>query len=575
MSTAADLLKQYRGHSGRLLYSVIGLGLFSGVLLIGQAYILANIVHGIIIKQQVISEFQQSLWALLVLILIRAALAYLSEQMAVAGALKIRQAIRHDLLKHINRLGPAYSRSWSSGELVTLVIEATDGLEDYYARFLPTMALAAMIPVAILVFVFPVDWQAAVIFMVTAPLIPFFMVLIGRGTEKRNQAQWHWLQRLGGYFLDVIQGLSTLKIFNTSQREAKMIALMSDQYRQKTMAVLRVAFLSALALEFFATISIALVAVLIGFRLLFGELDFSTGFFVLLLAPEFYIPLRALGSQYHARMNAVASAEKLVEVLGQQSNRNFQGKQSLSGPIKQIKCQDLVYGFDDKHNVLEGISFELDAGKHLAIVGPSGAGKSTLLNILAGFIQVPYQALKINGIPLNDLNLPTWQHRLTWLSQQTRLMHGSIRENLTLGNASYNDSEIIEAMKQAQIHELVKTLPAGLDTVVADGGRQLSGGEIQRLMIARAILSNAELVLMDEPTAHLDKANELAVTEALTHLNRGRTVITVAHRLHTIEKADHILVLADAKQQQYGTHEQLKSIPGLYQELLSKQGIEL
>ncbi len=323
-------LKGWKTHSGFWLKAAVAIGLTSGLLLIAQAWLLANVVNAVVFAQAALADVMPSLWGLLALFLLRAGLAWASEQAAFHAAVQVKLAIRAQLYQKVQQLGPAWLTGERSGDLLNTLSDGVEALEAYYARYIPAMSLMALVPLAVLVFVFANDWLSAVVMLVTAPLIPVFMILIGKGTEKRNQQQWQQLARMSAHFLDVIQGLTTLKLFNASRREAQVVAQISDQYRQSTMSVLRVAFLSSFALEFFATVSIAIVAVLIGFRLFWGEMEFLYGFFVLLLAPEFYLPLRNMGTQYHARMAAIGAAEKMVGIL-EEKNEETPPNLPLSG----------------------------------------------------------------------------------------------------------------------------------------------------------------------------------------------------------------------------------------------------
>ncbi len=568
-----SFLKSQKPLAGHTLAMAVGIGTLSGFLLIVQAWCLAQVVNGVIFEAQTLPDVMPWLWAMLVILLSRAGLSYASEQVAFKAAAKIKQTLREHLFRHLQALGPLWLQGQRSGDLTTTITDGIEALEDYYARYLPAMSLAALIPLSILVFVFPMDWHSALVMLLTAPLIPFFMILIGKGAERLNQRQWKQLTRMGGYFLDVIQGLTTLKLFNASRREAAVIARISEEYRHATMKVLRVAFLSALALEFFSTISIAIVAVLIGFRLLFGEMDFFIGFFILLLAPEFYLPLRSLGTHYHSRMDAIGAAETMVEILNTPISK-APASPSLPVPHQpfSIQFQDIHFSYQGERTALAGLNFEIKPGERVAIVGPSGAGKSTVINILLGFIQPQRGHVLINDQAMTSLDLNQWRRQLAWLPQRPRLFHGSVAENISLGLKNVAESRILEALHMAHAIEFVEQLPSGLETLVGEGGRTLSGGQVQRLVLARVFLRDAKLVLMDEPTANLDAQSERLIQLAIDNLAQKRTVLTVAHRLHTVKRADRIMVLDQGRLIEQGRHQQLIAANGLYQTMAAAGG---
>jgi ATP-binding cassette subfamily C protein CydD len=573
MTETAQFLKSQKKHSGRLLSMAVAMGSAGGLLVIAQAWCLANLVNEVVFRDQTLAQIMPWLWGMLGILLLRVVVGYLAEQVAFIAASHIKHDLRQRLYEKLQQLGPAYLSGQRSGEISTLLVEGVEGLDAYYSRYLPAMSLAVWIPLSILVFVFPLDWKSGLVMVLTAPLIPFFMILIGKGAERLNQKQWQQLARLGGHFLDVIQGLSTLKLFNASRREARMIEAISEDYRHATMKVLRVAFLSSLALEFFATVSIAVVAVLIGFRLLFGEMIFLNGFFVLLLAPEFYLPLRSLGVHYHGRMQAIATSERIVEVL--QASPSVTTEQRLlrpaPGPL-DIRFEGVRYAYDDRP-ALEGVDLSIAPGEHVALVGPSGAGKTTLINLLLGFLQADSGRILLNGNDLDRIDLALWRQQIAWIPQRPRLFHGTVRNNIALGLADVSDSAVITALQQAQALEFVQRLPRGVDTLVGEGGHGLSGGQVQRLSLARAMLRDARLLILDEPTAHLDRHNEKLVQQAIQQASARRSVLTVAHRLQTIERADRIVVLDHGRVMQQGRHSQLVSEPGLYRQLILASGL--
>jgi ATP-binding cassette subfamily C protein CydD len=567
-------LKGWKTHAGFWLKAAVAIGLTSGLLLIAQAWLLANVVNAVVFAEAALADVMPSLWGLLALFLLRAGLAWASEQAAFHAAVQVKLALRAQLYQRVQQLGPTWLTGERSGDLLNTLSDGVEALEAYYARYIPAMSLMALVPLAILVFVFANDWLSAVVMLVTAPLIPVFMILIGKGTEKRNQQQWQQLARMSAHFLDVIQGLTTLKLFNASRREAQVVAQISDQYRQSTMSVLRVAFLSSFVLEFFGTVSIAIIAVLIGFRLFWGELDFLYGFFVLLLAPEFYLPLRNMGTQYHARMAAIGAAEKMVGIL--------EGKGGKEGEVMCVPelrthalvLQNLSFTYPDSRTALTNFSLDIHPNETLAIVGASGAGKTTLINLLMGFLQPQSGQILIGTTPLTAIAPDAWRKQLAWLPQKPQLFPGTVADNIRLGNPTATLEQVQAAAEQAYAAEFIVKLPQGYDTLIGEAGQGLSGGQVQRIALARAFLKDAPLVILDEATANLDRASETLVQAGVERLAQGRTLVMIAHRLRTVQTADRIVVLDQGTVSAIGTHAELLVSSPLYQQMQAAYGGE-
>lgn len=566
-------LSAQRRLAGPALNLAVGIGLAGGFLLIWQAWLLARVVNGVVIEGMPLTELWPWLWPLLGVFALRAAIAWVSEQVAFRAAARVKLALRERLYRHLQALGPVFLHGERSGELSGLLVDGVEKLEAYYARYLPQMALIALVPLAILAFVFPLDWISGLVMLLTAPLIPLFMILIGKGAERLNQKQWRELARMSAHFLDVIQGLTTLKLFNASRREARVIAAISDAHRRSTMGVLRVAFLSSLVLEFFATVSIAVVAVLIGFRLLWGEMAFLYGFFVLLLAPEFYLPLRQMGTHYHARMEAIAAAERLVEVLETEPPTAPAEPVPVpsTGPY-EIRFEGVAYVYPGGRTALAGTSFRIAPGTRVALVGPSGSGKSTAINLLLGFLRPASGQVLIDGQNLAQMEHAAWLRQVAWLPQRPRVFHGSVLDNIRLGRPEADIAAVQEAARQAHAEEFIERLPHGYDTFIGEGGQGLSGGQIQRLALARAFLKDAPLVVLDEPTASLDPESEALVQAALDRLAEGRNLLVVAHRLATVRRADHIVVLDQGRVAENGSHAELLAAGRLYARLAAAYG---
>ena len=544
----------------------------TGLLIVAQAWLLAHVIDAVAFRDAGLRDV--SLWlALLPAVFgLRFIAGWLSARLGFRAAQAIKIDIRARLFDKLRRLGPIGLGHDNSGALATRIVDGVEALDGYFARYVPAMIMMSMLPLMILLVVFPCDWISGLVLLLTAPLVPLFMTLIGKSAERRNQAQWVQLTRMGSYFLNVIQTLPTLKSFNASRRELERIARVSDAFRQVTMSVLRLAFLTSAVLEFFASISIALIAVFIGFRLLDNEMPFLYGFFVLLLAPEFYLPLRNLGVQNHARMEAAAAAEQIADLLERPDqplplsapdNIQFQGT---------LRIQQVHYAYDGQRRALNGLDLEITPGEHIAIVGPSGSGKSTLVSLLLGFMWPDSGQILVGDLPLAQDNIQAWRRQLGWIPQRAHLFHGTLLDNIRLGMPDASMDAVMNACEAARALPFIQALPQGLETPVGEGGQGLSGGQVQRIAIARALVRNSPWLLLDEPSAHLDPESERLVTQALDDLGEGRTVISIAHRLQSVRKADRIVVMRDGRVIQSGGFEQLAKTPGAFRELLEAGG---
>ena len=570
-------LRKQSGHGRRWIGLSIGLGMGQGILMVMQAWLLATLLHGFIIEGTTPEQSIPLFIALLLVTLTKAALAYGREVASFKAGSAVRQAIRELVLTRLARLGPAYIQRRPAGSWASLLLEQIEDMQEFFSRYLPQMAIAVFIPLVILVAVFPVNWAAGIILLGTAPLIPLFMILVGVGAADANRRNFQSLARLSGHFLDRLKGLRTLQLFMRTQAEGEAIRDASEDFRERTMEVLRLAFLSTAVLEFFAAIAVALVAVYFGFsyidHLNFGnygaKVTLFTGLFVLFLAPEFYAPLRELGAHYHAKAQAIGAAEQLLEFLEAEVSEPASGSAPFQadGPIR-VEARALEVLSAEGKVLVGPIDFTLEAGTRTALVGISGAGKSSLVNALLGF--APYRgSLRVNGQELAELDMSQWRLQLGWLSQNPQLFHASLRDNLLLARPTASDAELEAALVRAQAWEFAKE--KGFDYPVGDQAGGLSVGQAQRLALARTLLKSTQLMVLDEPTASLDRHSERAIMSTLEDAAKGQTLLMITHRLDQLSQMDNILVLERGQLVEQGHFAQLCQAQGPFARLLSQR----
>ncbi|MFB5745505.1 cysteine/glutathione ABC transporter permease/ATP-binding protein CydD [Cedecea sp. S5-13] len=559
------------------------LGLVSGLLIVAQAWLLARILQHMIMENIPREALLMPFILLVLVFVLRAWIVWLREKVGFYAGLHIRQEIRRKVLDRLHQAGPAWIQGKPVGSWATLVLEQIEDMHDYYARYLPQMSLAVMVPLLIIVAIFPINWAAALILLGTAPLIPIFMALVGMGAADANRRNFQALARLSGHFLDRLRGMETLRVFNRGAAETENIRAASQDFRQRTMEVLRMAFLSSGVLEFFASLSIAVVAVYFGFSYL-GELNFGhygtgitlfAGFLALILAPEFFQPLRDMGTFYHAKAQAVGAADTLMTFLDSPLQHPAQGTVQLSGngPFA-IEAREMTI-LSAEGKVLAGpLNFTLPAGLRVALVGQSGAGKSSLLNVLSGFL--PYQGqLLINGVELAQLSPDWWRAQLSWVGQNPQLPAATLRDNVLLGLPEADDTSLQAALDKASVTEFLPLLPEGIDTSPGDQSTRLSMGQAQRVAVARALLAPCGVLLLDEPAASLDAHSEQRVMEALTEASRQQTTLMVTHQLDYISDWDQIWVMRNGQIVQQGSFAQLSAEDGPFAVLLASRQEEI
>jgi ATP-binding cassette, subfamily C, bacterial CydD len=561
-------LLRYASAARGYLATAIVLGLATAGLILVQAGLLARLLAGAVTGLGA-GALAGALIALAVVLALRAAASYGGEVAALRAAAAVKSQLRRKLIAHALRLGPSWLGGQQAGEITALSTKGLDALDPYFGRYLPQLVLACLVPVAVLIRVGTADWISGLVILTTLPLIPVFAVLIGLHTKASTQRQWQLLARLGGHFLDVVEGLPTLKVFGRAGAQAEEIRKVTDQHRIATMGTLRVAFLSALVLELAATLATAVVAVEVGLRLLAGHLSYQTALLVLILTPEAYLPLRNVGAQFHASMEGATAAQQVFDILGtpvrhpSASGRPEPAAPAAAGhvlaatahlparstrPMGPVSLRDVTLCYPGRPvPALAEVSLTVRPGEHVAIVGPSGAGKSSLLALLLRFVEPTAGRIEVDGRDLAGLGVDEWRSCISWVPQHPHLFAASIAENIALGRPHSSLADIKQAATMAGAEEFIDAMPEGFKTQLGERGLQLSAGQRQRIALARAFLRDAPLLLLDEPTAHLDPFSVRELEASLAALTANRTVIQVTHNLVVAAGADRILALTGGR----------------------------
>ncbi len=570
-------LKQQSRFGKNWLYLTVGFAFLSGLFLLIQAGLLAHILHELIVEHAPKDKLASSFLGLAIVVCLRGLCSWGKERAGYRIGEAVRVTMRQLIIEKLTLIGPAGIQGKPAGIWASLLLEQVEEIQDFFARYLPQMAIALILPLIILIAVFPLNWAAGLIFLLTAPLVPFFMMLVGLGAAEANRKNFKALQRLSGHFYDRLRCLTTIKLFDRTQTESEHLSLVSHDFRKRTMEVLRLAFLSSAVLEFFTALSIALTAVYFGFSFL-GELNFGhygvdislfIGVFILVLAPEFYQPLRELGTFYHAKAQAVGAAESIIEFLDAPLENGRQGTSHIPAIPFQLKAESLEILSPDGKTVLAGpLNFSIQTGQKIALVGASGAGKTSLMNAILGFL--PYKGqLKINEVELRDANSAQWHKKISWVGQNPQLFHGTVKENICLAAETASDEIMLNASHAAHAHEFIQVFPKGYTHTIGDRMSGLSVGQAQRIAVARALVQDGDFWLLDEPTASLDANSERLVSNSLTLAIENKTALIITHRLDQLSECDHIIVMSDGKIVQQGKFDEIKHAGELAQMIQS------
>lgn len=552
-------------HKGQLL--LLGLTcLVESLAIVGQAWFFGTLINNFIFSENTLHDERYSIIYLGIAIIVRLLAHYIQESVANRLGSAVKATFRERALEHMFKLGVQHKER--HGDVIHMLTDGLEQVDAYVARYIPQILYAIMIPLIMGIAIVDTLPIIGIILIITVPLIPFFMILIGKQADRLNKEQWERMSFLSGHFLDVLQGITTLKLFGRAKDQIKVIGRLSEEFKDSTLRVLRVAFLSALVLELVSTISTALIAVYLGLTLLDGEISFFSAFFILLLAPEFYTPFRQLGAAFHTGMAGKTSILKYEEFMNRQPSLPIGGQSQLKGDVQAIEIKDLTFTYEDSENGVQHISLVAKRNSPIMLVGESGAGKSTIAHIIGGFLTAPKGSVTIDGLDLCDIDIEWWRQQITYVSQHPHIMKGTLREVLSFG-MDVSDKEILDACKKVQLLDVISRHDDGLDAVIGEGGLGLSGGERQRVALARAFLRKGQVLILDEVTAHLDVKTEAIISSAIKRLMDNKIVIIIGHRLQTMHWASTLYVLKHGRIIQQGSYAKLLSVDGYFKDLVT------
>jgi ATP-binding cassette, subfamily C, bacterial CydD len=542
-----------------------------GAIIIIQAYFLADAISSLF-GGDLFANVMKKLVIFFLALVVRQLLTVWKRNIAYHFAARTSKELRESLLQKLFQLGPRFVKKEGSGQTVTLVMEGIMKFRRYLEIILPKIMNSAIIPAMICIFVFFVNIRSAVILALAIPILIAFMILLGLAAKRMADRQYKSYQMLSNHFVDSLRGLETLKYLGLSRQHINKIKLVSEKYRQATMGTLRIAFLSSFALDFFTMLSIATVAVFLGLDLINGKMELQRALTILILAPEYFLPIREVGADYHATLDGKEAGKKIQEILDKESLQQKQEPIPLWKPTSTFSVDGVsVYLPDSDRPALQDIQFSVSGTKKIGIIGASGAGKSTLIDLLSGFLTPSSGEFKVNGKKLTTLSQVDWQNQITYIPQHPYIFHDTVLNNIRFYNPKATEKEVENAAERAGLTEVIQSLPKGFETIIGEGGRSLSGGQEQRIALARAFLGNRPIIMLDEPTAHLDIETEYELKETMLQLFNGKLVFFATHRLHWMLDMDLIIVIDQGKIVEIGTHEQLIGQKSTYYQLVKTQ----
>jgi len=573
--TAKRLLKQ-ESKATVLLVLASFAGTVAALTVIVLAYYLSDVFSRVFIGNESLRDVTPYILVMLGLLFVRGASIWGREIFSQRSATLLKSDLRRRLSNHLFLLGPIYTRAERSGELVNTIVEGAESLDQYISQYLPTMALAAIVPIMVFVAVLILDPWTTLVLLVAGPMMLLILALIGGRAKTITERRFLEMSWMSAFFLDILQGLPTLKMFGRERDQAENIREISDHYGSTTMEILHTAFQSSLVMEWAATAATAMVALEVSLRLMSGNLSFTVALTVLLLTPEFFLPIRQYALKFHAGTAGIAAVDRIYAILDTQPAEKVRLRES--GQVVQperfnIRFDEVGFAYEDgERPALRDFSMELSQGQTLALVGPTGAGKTTVSQLLLRFAVPDMGKITVGGIPLETIDRDSWHSMVAWVPQIPHLFHGSIADNIRLARPGASHDEIVKASMAAHAHAFIDDLPQGYNTQVGERGARLSGGQRQRVAIARAFLKDAPLLILDEPTSHLDRKSEQYLRGSLAQLVQERTVLIIAHRLDLAASADRIVVMDKGRVVETGSHMDLLNLHGIYSQLAASFG---